>query len=139
MLVLVVDSNPIISILILKGTKQDILFNEEIKLISLDWVLFEIGKNLKEVETKTRFSKEELELSLSLIRSRIESYSLNEYVNKTDEARKISPHKKDDEFFALALTLDCAIWSDEEAFKKQNKIKVYSSKELAKMLNLPWK
>ena len=79
MLVVVVDSNPVVSSLISKGTKQDILFCDEIK-----------------------------------------------------------PVIKDNEFFALALKLNCAIWSDDMAFKRQKRIEVLNSKELSHRFGFPW-
>ena len=47
---------------------------------------------------------------------------------------KISPHSKDVPYFALALAFNAAIWSDEKAFKKQNKVKIFSTEELKKIL-----
>ena len=138
MLVLVIDSNPLISSLISRGTRQDILFCDEIEPVSPDWLLFEIGKHWKEICDKSKFSKEDLELSFSLIRGRVKTLSLDKYSDKLPEVKDISPHLKDNEFFALALKLDCAIWSDEEAFKRQNKVEVFSSKDLAKKFGFPW-
>lgn len=137
-MLLVVDSNPLISLLISKGTKQDILFCNEIEPISPDWLLFELGKHWKEICSKSKFSEEDLELSLSLVRKRVKPFSLDEYSDKLDEAKEISPHDKDNEFFALALKLECAIWSDDAAFKKQDKVEVFTSEELAKKFGFPW-
>jgi predicted nucleic acid-binding protein len=137
-MLLVVDSNPLISLLISKGTRQDILFCDEIEPISPDWALFEIGKHWKEICSKSKFSEDDLNLSLKLVRERVKPFSLNEYSDKLGEAEEISPHAKDNEFFALALKLNCVIWSDEAAFKKQDKVEVFTSEELAKKFGLPW-
>jgi predicted nucleic acid-binding protein len=48
------------------------------------------------------------------------------------------PHLKDVEYFALALKLDCPIWSNEKAFKKQSRVKVISTKELISFLSQTW-
>ncbi len=138
MLLLVVDSNPIISSLISKGTKQDILFCDKIKPVSPDWLLFEIGKHWKEICNKSKFPKEDLELSFSLVRGRVNTFSLDKYSDKLTEAKEVSPHIKDNEFFALALKLNCTIWSDEAAFKGQDKVAVFNSEELAKKFGFPW-
>ena len=137
-MLLVVDSNPLISLLISKGTKQDILFCDGIEPISPDWILFEIGKHWKEICLKSKFSEEDLSLSLKLVRERVNPFSFGKYSDKLGEAKEISPHAKDNEFFALALKLNCAIWSDEAAFKKQDKVEVFSSEELAKKFGFPW-
>ncbi|RLJ01631.1 MAG: hypothetical protein DRP10_03570 [Candidatus Aenigmatarchaeota archaeon] len=51
-----------------------------------------------------------------------------------EEAIKLAPHNKDVEYFALALKLGCAIWSNERDFKKQEVVKVLSTKELKDLL-----
>ena len=43
---------------------------------------------------------------------------------------------KDDPYFALALSLNCPIWSDEEAFKQQSRIKVFNTKKLSELIEL---
>lgn len=39
------------------------------------------------------------------------------------------------DFFALALKLNCPIWSNENLHKKQSKVKIYSTSELIKELS----
>ena len=51
------------------------------------------------------------------------------------EARALAPHIEDVPCFALALALDCGIWSNEKAFKKQSKVRVYSTAELLNLLS----
>lgn len=40
----------------------------------------------------------------------------------------------DTEYFALALKLKCSVWSNDKKFKKQDKVKVYSTNELIKLI-----
>ncbi len=56
------------------------------------------------------------------------------YSSKLNEAIEIMKDidEKDSPFIALAITLNCAIWSNDKDFKKQKKVKVYSTSELAK-------
>jgi len=57
-----------------------------------------------------------------------------EFIGYKDEAKEIAPHKKDIPYFALALAFNSPIWSDEKAFKKQNRVKIFSTEELEKIL-----
>jgi len=50
-----------------------------------------------------------------------------------NEAEKISPDKDDVIYFALALKLNCAIWSNDKNLKEQNRIKIYSTSDLGKL------
>lgn len=50
------------------------------------------------------------------------------------KARKISPDRKDVDYFALALKMKCSIWSNDKPIKnKQNEVKIYNTEELVKM------
>jgi len=51
------------------------------------------------------------------------------------EGLKLAPHPKDLEYFALALRFDFPIWSNEKAFKKQPKVKVFSTSDLFSFLS----
>lgn len=133
---IVVDANIILSALIARGSKQDLLFSDEIEAISPDWMLFEVGKHWKELGAKTGFSGEELSDALSLIREQIKTFSLDTYADKLPEAKRTSPDIKDAEYLALALKQTCAIWSHDKELKQQTLVKVYNTKELLKELDL---
>ena len=46
----------------------------------------------------------------------------------------ISPDEKDTAYFALALKLKCAIWSNDKKLKEQDKVTVYNTGELMKLI-----
>ena len=54
------------------------------------------------------------------------------YEDKIKEAYEIMKEidEKDTHYVALALELNCPIWSNDNDLKKQNKVKVYNTKEL---------
>ncbi|MBI4895257.1 MAG: hypothetical protein HY831_02060 [Candidatus Aenigmarchaeota archaeon] len=47
-----------------------------------------------------------------------------------EEVEKIFPDHNDIKYFALALKLNCGIWTNEKILKEQNKIPIYSTEEL---------
>jgi predicted nucleic acid-binding protein len=53
---------------------------------------------------------------------------------RKETAKKICPDPKDAFYFAAALKLNCAIWSNDKELKNQNYVKVYSTSDLVKML-----
>lgn len=59
----------------------------------------------------------------------VEKQEIEDFI---DKASKISPDSDDVFYFALAMKLNCPIWSHDEKFKNQNKIKIYNTKELMK-------
>lgn len=53
---------------------------------------------------------------------------LSEYKEYLSKAKEISPDPNDVDIFALALKLNCPIWSNDKELKKQNVIKFTQQK-----------
>ena len=60
----------------------------------------------------------------------------DEFSKSFEQESKQIIHDKDIPIFALALKLDCPIWSNEPAFKEQFKIKIFPTSELLEKLEL---
>jgi len=71
----------------------------------------------------------------SLIKDEITIVPESKYKDFLSKVFKLSPYIKDNPYFALSLFLSCPIWSDEKSFKKQSKVKIFSTAELIKELN----
>lgn len=130
------DANVPISILIAKGSKHELFFSEHIKVNSPDRVLFDTGKHWKELSEKSKLSEKDLELEFSAIRQQLNIFSFNDLSKWMKEAVEISPDPDDAEYFALALKLNCPIWSEDKLLKRQDKIEVFNTLELIKKLKL---
>jgi predicted nucleic acid-binding protein len=132
---LVIDANILMSALIASnGFTYDFIFNDRIKLFSPDYLLQEFEKHKKEILEKSNLTKEELQLFLSLISSRINFIEKSEFEKFLKQASEITPDINDTVYFALALKLNCPIWSNDKKLKQQNKIKIYSTEELTKVI-----
>ncbi len=115
------------------------LKNRGCKLISPDFVLEEIQSNKDKIIKFSEISESKFMFVLSSLKEEIETKAESEYKEFLTKANKLSPHDedtKDDPYFALSLALNkTPIWSDEEAFKQQSKIKVFSTKDLLDLLS----
>ena len=130
---LVIDANILMSALIAtEGKNYDLIFNDRIRLFSLDKLLYELEKHKAEILDKSGLSKYEFDIFLSFISSQIEFVSYSELEKFIPEAEKISPDPNDIEYFALALKMKCAIWSNDKKLKSQDKVKIYSTNDLLK-------
>ena len=110
------------------------------KLISPGFEFKDLAGNEEIIKKYGKINELSFSFLFSLLESKIESFPDNVYKEFLAEANKISPHAEgtnDDPYFALALTLNCPIWSDESAFKEQDKVKVLNTKELSKLLKKP--
>lgn len=98
-----------------------------------------IGEELKNLKPKllrySKLSEKELNEVFEVLFSFVEQIEEEKYIKFLDEAKKISPHKKDIPLFALSLAFKKApIWSREPRLKRQKIIKVLSDKEVEGLL-----
>ena len=133
---LIIDANILMSALIAtQSTTYDIIFNNRIRLFSVDKLLKELEKHKSEILDKSGLSEYDFDIFVSLISAEIEFIPYSEIEKFVPEAEKITPDPNDTEYFALALKLNCSIWSNDKKLKKQDKVKVYSTEELVKILH----
>jgi predicted nucleic acid-binding protein len=99
--------------------------------------LEEIKEHKQELLDKTRLTEEQLDTILALLLSRILIVDgitiermMNEAKNMMDD---IDPD--DTPFMALALAVENdGIWSDDEHFEQQNRMRVWKTKELLELI-----
>lgn len=133
---LVIDANILMSALIsTEGKTYDLIFNDRIKLFSVDKLLGGVEKYKEEILAKSGLSEYDFELFLSLISAEIEFIPYSELGKFISEAEKITPDPNDTEYFALAQKIKCAIWSNDKRLKGQGTVKVYSTQDLVKILH----
>ena len=137
MIKLVVDANEIFSAIIAEGRDQktkklDILFSEKVKLYAPSKLFEEIEKekNALKLMRLSGFSEQEFNLFIELLKLRIHLIQTKDFFENIVQAKNLSPHDKDLPYFALALKLECPIWSGEKKFTNQQKIKIYNTKDL---------
>ena len=135
---LVVDANRVFSALLSKGRVFGIFLANKLRhkfeFKAPEFLLYEIGKHLDEIVERSKLSSEELAKVFRFVKEEIDFIPFNEFNKFASEAEQIAPHSKDVQYFALALSLNCAIWSDEKAFKKQSKVKLFDTDEVRNLL-----
>jgi len=128
---LIIDSNIIISAIISsQGKTREILFSDKFLFFAPEFLLSEIEKHEKEILGKSGLTKNEFELALSLVSSRILFVSFKEFKKFISEAEECCPDENDSEFFALALMKNIPLWSNDKKLKNQKKVKIIETKEL---------
>jgi len=128
----VVDTNILISFFRESPVKY-IIINQalfDLELYSPKYALEELWNNKLDLLKYSKLSNAELESKFNELQRYIKFLPPHLLKSFEDKAKQISPHDKDIPFFALALKLNCFIWSNEPAFKKQSKVKVLNTKEL---------
>ena len=135
-MLLVIDANPFIAGFLRNSASRRIILSDGVELFSPEWLLKEFEKN--EFELREKFpASENFWETKKILFAFIKLVPAAEYSEHMKEASKLSKNAKDDPYFALALSLNCAIWSDESSFKRQQSVKVFSTSDLVKELDKP--
>jgi len=133
---LVVDANVIVSALLKDGAARKALLNDKAPhLFAPEFIKQEILKYAGEYSKKLKASEPEIMKIVGELfdACKIEIVPRSDYSEFIQEAMQICPDKKDAPYFALALKLNCPVWSQDKALKKQSKVQVYSIHELASL------
>lgn len=137
-MLLIVDANVVFSVLIKGGKTLDIfILNRDKKrfdFISPEFLMVEVENHASEIIKKTGLSTEEIGKVLDFLEKEIEFVSFEEFEEFYKEAEQISPDPNDIQYFALALKLNGAIWSNDKALKKQFAVEVLSTGEILKLM-----
>lgn len=139
-MLLVVDTN-VLFVYFWKNSSSKDLFKLH-KMVSPEISLAEIKKYESTIIEKAGISKEEFESLRKELIKIVEFIPEDEYKNYFKKATSISinfkEHEKkefndDIDFFALALKLNCPIWSNDKLLKKQSIILIFNSSELIEL------
>lgn len=136
---LVVDANILFSFFRENPVRFMILnassFN--LKLFSPAHGVNELRSNISDLMKYSKLSKEEILSMIEKLEKLIIVIPSLEYKNFKLKAQELSPHKsdKDTPYFALALKLNCPIWSNESALKKQSWVPIFTTEELVNLLS----
>jgi predicted nucleic acid-binding protein len=133
---LVVDANILFSALIKSGITRNLLIFQRFNLFSAEYIFEEFKNHIKEIEKKIKVGKNELNdlLDMLLLESNITLIPLKKLRPFKDKAIRISPDPNDAIYFAVALKMNCPIWSNDKELKKQKHIKIYSTKDIINKL-----
>jgi len=130
---LVIDANVLFSALIKDSFTYNLLFSDAFHIFTPEYIFTELEKHKEKILKKTERTTEEFFRLVETLKRRIVIVPLEELVPYIEEAEKLTPDPDDMAYFALALKLNCAIWSNDKKLKEQDKIKVYNTHELNKI------
>jgi len=131
---LVLDSNIIFSALIKKSKTRDIILSDFFELYAPEYIFTEIIKHKELLLRKSKLDQGDFDALLLLLQKHIHLVTKEKYDKKMAIAEDILRNIDitDSPFLALALAFNCSIWSNDGHFQQQNKVVVYTSKDLMK-------
>ncbi len=134
---LIIDANIIISALIKDSKTREILRINLFNLYSPEALLESLEKYREEFIERSGLSESQFDILLDSILDYIDIIKKEDYYSKLKEAIEIIGHIdiEDTNYIALALSIkNDGIWSDDAHFDKQNKIKIWKTKDINNLL-----
>lgn len=137
-MILIADTNRIIAALIKDSTSREILLSDKFVFLTVGFTKTELKEHMKEILKKANISETALDSLLALIFGNI--YVIDDSIikNNFEDAKKImdSIDPNDTPYIALVLSVEnSGIWSDDKHFQKQNKVRIWKTPELMKLLD----
>ncbi|MBI2665302.1 PIN domain-containing protein [Candidatus Woesearchaeota archaeon] len=133
---LIVDTNILIAALIKDSTARKLITHLNAELITLSFSIQELEKYKPLILKKACITENELVIILEFLKSKLIFLEDSIVQKEIEEARKIMGHIDHDDipFLAAALATEADIWSDDLHFQKQNKVRVWRTKDLVEMI-----
>lgn len=131
---LIVDTNIIISAIIKNGKIREILLKAPFSFFTPAYTFSEIDKYKFLICKKSGLTLEEFSEFLKIIFKYIIILNPISYYKFNNIAKKIISDYKDVPFIASALSLNCAIWTEDKDFSYQKQIKIYNTKQIIELL-----
>jgi predicted nucleic acid-binding protein len=130
---LVIDTNIIISALIKDSLTRELIPDKNLELITPAYTLTEITKYREEICKKSGTNDVEFNILILILFKKIKIIDPKIYDKYLNEGKELIKDILDIPFIACALAFNCPIWSDDKHFKKQNRIKIFITKDLIEM------
>ena len=129
-MLVVVDANELFSAIISPlGKTAELFLSSKIEIVSPKFILKELEKYKSLILKKSKLEENGFDLLVSLLSSKIKFFETEGFKEFLPKAINICPDEDDVEYFALALKLDCPIWSNDKALKK-SPLKVLTTSEI---------
>lgn len=135
---LVIDTNRLIAGLLKSSTSRDIILNDRFHFYAPDFLLIELEKHRDFLEARARITSDEFDTIFQILLEKITVMPFEEFKDDFHRAMEImkTVDETDSAFLAVGMYLKLdGIWTEDKDFKKQDILKVYSTKDLLSLMN----
>ncbi|MFH1325427.1 MAG: PIN domain-containing protein [archaeon] len=131
---IVIDTNILMSALIKDSITRKMIINPEFEFYYPKVSLEELNNHGRLILSKSKLDKQEYKNLLKKLLDNVVLVPTEHFYNNLDEAIKIMKDVdiNDVPFLACAISLNAEIWSDDSDFRKQKKVKIFTTAEFIK-------
>lgn len=133
---LVVDTNVLFSFFKSDSSTRKIIIGTSLTLYAPKETFTELLKYTEEICDKSRINKKEFNRIRITLSSLVKTIPQSTFRKEFVAAKSFLPDssKEDAPFIGLALRLGIPLWSNDKALKRQDKVKVFSTSDLLKIM-----
>ena len=133
---IVLDTNILISSLLKNGLTRDLILLSPLEMHSIELAKLEMEKHKAELLFKSRLDAGSFDYLKESIFGKIDFASIDDIMLFKNKAVEVMREIDIDDslFLALAMSLNCPIWSNDRHFKRQDVVKTYTTIELMGLL-----
>ena len=125
-----VDANILFACLIKDSTARRLFFNPALSLFSPEFIVEELLGHILEIKGKSKLSEDELDRLIGRVLGQLTIVSDKDLRPFLPAAVSLINDPKDWLYISCALREDTIIWSDDNDFEPQKRIKVFTTREL---------
>ena len=134
-MIFVVDANELFAALIARGKTLDLFFHFGVEFVAPSFILAEFNKYKKDIIRKSGLGEEDIDSFFFMLKEKIRFFRTSDYGGFIQKAEEVCPDINDIDYFALALKLNCPIWSEDKKLKEQSEVEIFSTKDLIEKYN----
>jgi predicted nucleic acid-binding protein len=130
---LIVDTSIVFSLFKPDSFTRQLMSEHNFELFAPKEIIEELSKYSDLICSKSKISKDRFLSDVGKLSDLIEFKTpSHSFILKAD---KLISHKSDIPFLALAMEMNIPIWSNDEHFKKQDEVKVFTTEEIDTFLD----
>jgi len=132
---LVIDANILFAALIARKKSLDIILRPNIEVAAPEFIKQEWKEHQEEIAKKAGLSYDEAMAFFIILTEKVRFYTPEEIKQEMEEIKDTIKDADDIEYLALALKLNCPLWSEDKDLKEQSVVKVINTKELLERIS----
>src|SRR3989338_6533412 len=121
---LVIDANILFAALIARKKSLDIILRPNIEVAAPEFIKQEWKEHQEEIAKKAGLSYDEAMAFFIILTEKVRFYTPEEIKQEMEEIKDTIKDADDIEYLALALKLNCPLWSEDKDLKEQSVVKV---------------
>lgn len=137
-MMLVLDNNIFFSLMNPESVNSYLFSSIRAEFSAPEFIKSELKKHKLECLFKSKLSEHGFEIRQKEVEESIEFIKVSKYEEFLEKAAALLSDPDDVDFLAVSLSINSAIWSNDQHLKKQSLVKVYTTKELADKLLKGW-